>query len=75
MGRLTCNITDDNKRRLDVLKAFATFEGDDVTIRDVINHSIELYFISVYKTYCNQVPSKDYVMKIMEELLPNELYS
>jgi len=70
MDRLTYRITNENRRRLELLKAFAVIENSYPTFQDIVNRSIEDYFSAVYEKYCNQSPNDGYLRKKMEELLP-----
>lgn len=70
MDRLTYRITNENRRRLELLKAFAVIEDSYPTFQDIVNRSIEDYFSAVYEKYCDQCPNDGYLRKKMEELLP-----
>lgn len=69
MDRMTCMITDDNRRRLEILKAFA---AGSPTIQDIVNRSIEEFFASVYGS---QRGADACLMEAMEALLPQECRS
>lgn len=49
MSRLTYEISEDNKRRLDILRAFATLHGKEPTLQDILNDAILRYFVDSYK--------------------------
>ncbi len=70
MSRLTYEITDDNKRRLDILKAFATIHGEEPTLQDILNEAIASYFSQAYERYCEQGSGMDVFRDTMEKMLP-----
>ena len=70
MSRLTYEITEENKRRLDLLKAFATLDGKDPTLQDILNDAIASFFVSAYRRYCDQCSGTDLMRKAMEGMLP-----
>ena len=70
MSRLTYEITDENKKRLSLLKAFATLDGRDPTLQDILNDAIEEFFVSAYRRYCGQCSGCDMMRKAMENMLP-----
>ena len=45
MDRFSFMVTEENRRRLEILKAFAVLGGKDPTYRDVVNESIERFFV------------------------------
>lgn len=47
-------LTDDNRRRLEILKAFATFGEGYLTYWDLVNRSIEEFYVSAYVSYSVQ---------------------
>lgn len=69
MDRMTCCITDDNRRRLEILKAFGT---GSPTFQDIVNRSIEEFFASAYFAYAVQRVHDESLREIMEKLLPQE---
>lgn len=69
MDRMTCRITDDNRRRLEILKAFGT---GSPSFQDIVNRSIEEFFASAYSAYAVQLVRDESLREIMEELLPQE---
>ena len=70
MSRLTYEISDENKRRLDILRAFATLKGKDPTLQDILNDAILNFFVDAYKQYCEQCSGSDMMKITMEKLLP-----
>ena len=70
MSRLTYEITDDNKRRLDLLRAFATINGNEPTLQDILNEAIIVFFIDAYRKYCEQCSGNDLMKVSMEKMLP-----
>lgn len=65
-------ITDDNRRRLEILKAFATFDEGYPTYQDIVNRSIEEFYVSAYVSYSVQRIHDQSLKERMEELLPQE---
>ena len=70
MERLTYNITDDNRRRLEILRAFSILNRGSPTIQDIVNQSIQDYFVTAYERYCSQCATNDFLKETMEEMLP-----
>ena len=68
MGRLSYPLDEDNKRRLDLLTAFAIVEGRRPTREELVNESIRLYFCHAVEVYRSKVSSEDMLLKLMEEL-------
>lgn len=71
-GRSMYRITDDNRRRLEILKAFATFGEGYPTYQDIVNRSIEEFYVSAYVSYSVQRIHDQSLKERMEELLPQE---
>ena len=70
MGRLSYEITDDNRRRLEILRAFSVLNRESPTLQDLVNESIEEFFIEAYNRYCEQCSQNDFLRATMEEMLP-----
>ena len=51
MVRMAYDITEENRRRLELMKAFGTIEGKEVTLQQLVNAAIERLFYSVYGEY------------------------
>ena len=68
--RLTYRISDMNRRRLEILRAFSILNKGSPTIQDIVNQSIQDYFVSAYEKYCRQCPENDFLKATMEEMLP-----
>ena len=73
MDRFSFRVTEENRRRLEILKAFAVLGGKDPTFRDLVNESIERFFVESYDSYCRQKPGSDFLKQIMEEVLPEKI--
>ena len=71
MSRLTYEISDENKKRLNILRAFATLNGEDPTLQEILNDAILKFYIEAYKTYCDQHPNNDFMKSTLEKLLPS----
>lgn len=72
MDRMTYRITDENRRRLELLKAFAVIGESYPTLQEIVNRSIESYFAHAYDVYSTQHPQDCFLKDMMEELLPQE---
>ncbi len=70
MDRLTYNITEENRRRLEILKAFSILNREKPTVQDIVNQSIQAYFVSAYEKYSQQCSQNDFLKATMEEMLP-----
>ena len=72
MDRMTYRITDDNRRRLEMFKAFVVIGDAHPDIQDIVNLSIEGFFVSVYAKYSVKGERDERIVERMEELLPQE---
>ena len=45
MGRVSYSLTDDNRRRLEILTAFGLLDGTAPTRYQIVNESIRQYFL------------------------------
>lgn len=70
MCRLTYDITDDNRRRLEILRIFSSLNRESPTLQDLVNESIQGFFVEAYNRYSQQCPQDDLLKKAMEEMLP-----
>ncbi len=70
--RSTFNISDDCRKRLDVLRGFALVTGNHVTYQDIIERSIDLLFEQAYNNYIANADGNDMVAESMRKLLPHE---
>ena len=68
MGRLSYSLTDDNRRRLEILTAFGLLDGTSPTRDQIVNESIRQYFLQIYSKYSERADANDYVLKMMEEV-------
>jgi len=75
MGRLSYEITDDNRRRLEILRAFSVINRQSPTLQDLVNESIEEFFIDAYNRYCEQCSQNDFLKAAMEEMLPEYIHT
>ena len=69
MGRISYNITEENRRRLELLKAFSSINNNHLTICDMVNQAIELYYVHAYETFADDNPN-DMLKAAMESVLP-----
>ena len=69
MGRVSYSLTDDNRRRLEILTAFGLLDGTSPTRDQIVNESIRQYFMRVYKEYCSKADPNDMMKRMMEEVI------
>ena len=69
MGRVSYSLTDDNRRRLEILTAFGLLDGTSPTRDQIVNESIRQYFMRVYEEYCNKADANDFMKRMMEEVI------
>lgn len=70
MDRLSFRISEENRRRLEILKAFSVLNGSSPTLQDLVNEAVERLFVSAYESYCSAHEKRDFMRKIMEGALP-----
>lgn len=68
MGRISYSLTDDNRRRLEILTAFGLLDGTFPTRDQIVNESIRQYFLQIYSKYSERADANDYVLRMMEEV-------
>ena len=68
MGRVSYSLTDDNRRRLEILTAFGLLDRTSPTRDQIVNESIRQYFLQIYSKYSERADANDYVLKMMEEV-------
>ena len=69
MGRVSYELSAENRRRIDLLVAFGIINGSSTTKEQLVNESVRTYFVNVYMDYCNRTDANDYVKSVMEESL------
>lgn len=52
MDRFSFRISENNRRHLEILKAFSVLDGKNPILQDLVNESIELFFVFTYERYC-----------------------
>lgn len=72
MDRLSFRINEDNRRRLEILKAFSVLDGSNPTLQELVNESIERFFVAVYEKYIVSHGEGDFLRGTMEGMLPKE---
>ena len=65
MVRMAYDITEENRRRLELMKAFGTIEGKEVTLQHLVNMAIERLFGSICEGY---VSRNDLLKDAIDEL-------
>lgn len=68
MDRMTYRITDENRHRLEILRAFAVNGGGPVTLQEIVNRAIEDYFESACDAYMRRPATSE----AMADLNPQE---
>ena len=68
MGRVSYSLTDDNRRRLEILTAFGLLDGTSPTRDQIVNESIRQYFLQIYSRYSERADANDFVLRMMEEV-------
>ena len=69
LDRFSFRISENNRRRLELLRAFPVLDGKNPTLQDLVNESIELFFVFTYERYCLTNPSSDYLRETMKEIV------
>ena len=69
MGRVSYSLTDDNRRRLEILTAFGLLDGTSPTRDQIVNESIRQYFLQIYSKYSETADANDFVLRIMEDVI------
>ena len=69
MGRVSYELSEDNRRRLELLTAFGILNGRCPTRDEIVNESIRQYFKRVYEDYCNKADANDFMKRMMEEVV------
>lgn len=69
MGRNRVDISEQNKRRVDLLTAFAILHGDTTDQTEIINKCIEDYFAHVADSYSQCADHSDKLLDAMKKLL------
>ena len=72
MDRMTYRITDENRHRLELLRAFAVVGGDPVTLQEIVNRAIEDFFESACDVYMRQPVTNESMREAMADLNPQE---
>ncbi len=70
MARLSYEISDDNRRRLELLRAFGMMEGRETTLQGLVNAAIEGLFEEAFAEYCSE-PKSEILRLAMERLAPS----
>ena len=69
MGRVSYELSEDNRRRLELLTAFGILNGHYPSRDEIVNESIRQYFMRVYEEYCNKADPNDMMKRMMEEVI------
>ena len=72
MDRMTYRITNENRHRLELLRAFAVIGGDPITFQEIVNRAIEDFFESACNAYMRQPENSRSMRETLEELLLQE---
>ena len=69
MGRVSYELSEENRRRLELLTAFGILNGHYPSRDEIVNESILQYFMRVYEEYCNKADANDFMKRMMEEVI------
>ena len=69
MRRVSYELSDDNRRRLELLTAFGILNGHYPSRDEIVNESIQQYFMRVYEDYCSRADPNDMMKRMMEEVI------
>ena len=70
IGRVSYELSEENRRRLELLTAFGILNGHYPSRDEIVNESIRQYFMRVYKDYCSKADPNDMMKRMMEEVIP-----
>ncbi len=68
-GRVSYELSDDNRRWLELLTAFGILNGHYPSQDEIMNESIQQYFMRVYEDYCSKADPNVVMKKMMEEVI------
>lgn len=69
MGRVSYDVSEENRRRINLLIAFGILNGSAPTKEQLVNDSIRLYFHQAYDDYCDRADANDLLKRVMEQSL------
>ncbi len=69
MGRVSCELSEDDRRRLVLLTVFGILNGHYPSRDEIVNESIRQYFMRVYEDYCSKADPNDMMKRMMEEVI------
>ena len=69
MGRVSYELSEENRRRLELLTAFGILNGHYPSRDEIVNESIRQYFMRVYEDYCSRADANDFMKRMMEEVI------
>ena len=67
-------ITEENRRRLELMKAFGTIEGKEVTFQHLVNIAIERLFLSVCENYSDENRRNKLLKEAIDDLSSIDAY-
>ncbi len=67
MGRVSYELSEENRRRLELLTAFGILNGRTPTREEIVNECIKAYFMEVFGRYREQADPNDMMKRVMEE--------
>lgn len=74
MERFSFQISDDNRRRIEILQAFSVLgNGEKPTLQDLVNQSIELFYVVAYQNYSSSETKSELLSDVMKSALPEEV--
>ena len=69
MRRVSYELSEDNRRRLELLTAFGILNGRSPTKEEIVNECIRAYFMEVFGRYREQADPNDMMLRMMEEVI------
>ena len=69
MGRVSYELSEENRRRLELLTAFGILNGRSPTKEEIVNECIRAYFMEVFGRYREQTDPNDMMLRMMEEVI------
>ncbi|MDY5872437.1 MAG: hypothetical protein SPJ57_04350 [Candidatus Methanomethylophilaceae archaeon] len=69
MGRVSYELSENNRRWLELLTAFGILNGHYPSRDEIVNDSIWQYFMMVYEEYCNKADPNDMMKRMMGEVI------
>ena len=69
MGRVSYKLSEENRRRLELLTVLGILNGHYPSRDEIVNESIRQYFMRVYVDYCSKADPNDMMKRMREEVI------